>query len=78
MIDDLVGFFIDPVIDSISRPFLKAKLINQIKIEDKHKCDFCSQERDLRLGSGLLCGYHYYKFFPSELKNQNDNKRLHK
>lgn len=71
MIDDLVGFFIDPVINSISRPFLKAKLINQIqhiKIENKHKCDFCSQERDVRLGSGLLCGYHYYQFFPNKLK----------
>ena len=67
MINDLVGFFVEPIVDCLSRPFIKASVIKKmIDIESKvikcKKCDFCEVGVDTRLGSGLLCGYHYNKF----------------
>lgn len=66
MINDLIGFFVEPVIDVVARPFIKVALLQKmIEVEQVNqvykKCDFCEEKAESRLGSGLLCGYHYNK-----------------
>lgn len=39
--------------------------------EKSKECDFCHHEADDRLGSGLLCGTHYFLSFPHKIKDYN-------
>lgn len=63
----MLDFLLDPV-GEIARASLRVNILTEAakrKMDAKkaRPCDFCDHAVEERLGSGLLCGFHYFKFF---------------
>lgn len=72
MISKLIAFpivFTGELIDELFGMETHTYKIHQIP--SKKICDFCNKEADERLGSGLLCGAHYFLTIPESIEKYN-------